>query len=174
MKRILILEDDDQLRRTLGRALRKRGHEVNEVESLGALSRGVSAADLDWAIVDLALPDGSGLEAVDSLLSAKPALRIVILTGYGSIASAVDAVRRGAIDYLAKPADVDQLLDVLDPGRGSEGDLSLRAPSLERVEWEHIQRVLHDCGGNVTKAAAALGIHRRTLQRKLSYRPRGD
>ena len=170
MKHILILEDDDRLRSTLARTLERRGYPVSTADSIGGLAS-VDVALVDWAVVDLALPDGSGLEAVDRLLASRPEIRIVILTGYGSIASAVDAVRRGAVDYLAKPADVDQLLDVLDPEREARSEAPARAPSLERVEWEHIQRVLKDCGGNVTRAAAALGIHRRTLQRKLSYRP---
>jgi two-component system response regulator RegA len=100
-------------------------------------------------------------------------VRIAMLTGYGSISSAVEAIRRGAIDYLTKPADVDQILRVLD-GDGSEASGGESPPaSLQRVEWEHIQRVLHDHVGNATGAANALRVHRRTLQRKLSYRPPG-
>lgn len=171
-KRILILEDDDRLRRELGRALHKRGHSVTEVGSLDDLARLVDPMQHDWAVVDLSLGDGSGLDAVASLTEGNPEIRVVVLTGYGSIASALEAVRRGAVDYLSKPADADQLLAALDPDATAtpvtEAD---GAPSLERVEWEHIQRVLHDCDGNVTRAARALGIHRRTLQRKLSYRP---
>lgn len=178
-RRILIVEDDERLRRELGRALDRRGHEVVEVDGLGALARDVDPVAVDWAIVDLSLGDGSGLDAVSRLCEAKPDLRVVVLTGYGSIASALEATRRGAVDYLTKPADVDQLLAALDPdasaGEGDDGaprgEGGEAVPSLERVEWEHIQRVLHDCDGNITRAAKALGIHRRTLQRKLSYRP---
>ncbi|MCA9512247.1 MAG: response regulator [Myxococcota bacterium] len=171
MRRLLVLEDDERLRGALVRALAKRGYEVEQAAELAALAS-VDGARLDGAIVDLALPDGSGIDAIRALSAANPALRIVVLTGYGSIASAVDAVRGGAVDYLTKPADVDQILAVLDPGAAArEPARALAPPSLGRVEWEHIQRVLHDCDGNVTRAAKALGIHRRTLQRKLAYRP---
>lgn len=181
-ERFLILEDDDRLRGTLGRALRGRGHAVVEVAGLTSLAVTIGAADeekagFDCAVVDLRLADGSGLEAVERLLGRWPEIRIVVLTGYGSIATAVEAMRLGVVDYLTKPADADQILDALSPaaadGASSE-ERSLprvESPSLERVEWEHIQRVLHDCGGNITRAADQLGLHRRTLQRKLAYRP---
>lgn len=172
MKRVLILEDDAALRRTLARALEGRGHQVKEVPNLTSLAEAIEGACFDWAILDLGLPDGSGLEAVTTLVSQFPPIRIAMLTGYGSIPSAVEAVRRGALDYLSKPADVDQILGVLDDG--TDPDIQTNEPqpaSLQRVEWEHIQRVLADHAGNITRAAEVLGIHRRTLQRKLSYRP---
>lgn len=176
--RFLILEDDDRLRQTLGRALRSRGHEVVEVPSLAALEGIVGAegdAAFGCAVVDLRLTDGSGLEAVARLLARWPKVRIVVLTGYGSIATAVEAMRLGAVDYLTKPADADQILDALGPAPGTPSDGPpppvAGGPSLQRVEWEHIQRVLRDCDGNVTRAAEQLGLHRRTLQRKLAYRP---
>jgi two-component system response regulator RegA len=185
-ERFLILEDDDRLRGTLGRALRGRGHAVEEVADLASLAVAIGVADgdpneeapgFDCAVVDLRLEDGSGLEAVERLLARWPALRIVVLTGYGSIATAVEAMRLGVVDYLTKPADADQILDALSAG-AADGTASeerspprVESPSLERVEWEHIQRVLQDCGGNITRAADQLGLHRRTLQRKLAYRP---
>jgi len=179
-ERFLVLENDERLRQTLGRALRGRGHEVEEIPSLAELDEVLSTEEaraLDCAVVDLRLEDGSGLEAVERLLARWPAIRIVVLTGYGSIATAVEAMRLGVVDYLTKPADADQILDALTPG-AAEGAPSeerplprVQSPSLERVEWEHIQRVLRDCGGNITRAAAQLGLHRRTLQRKLAYRP---
>ena len=94
----------------------------------------------------------------------------MVLTGFGSIATAVEAVRRGAVDYLTKPADADEILRAFAPG-AAEGVEESPVPSLHRVEWEHIQRVLAECGGNVSRAARALGLHRRTLQRKLATRP---
>jgi len=199
-ERFLILEDDDRLRGTLGRALRGRGHAVEEFTGLASLDAVIGPQDedapgFDCAVVDLRLADGSGLEAVARLLARWPAIRIVVLTGYGSIATAVEAMRLGVVDYLTKPADADQILDALAPdpasgagvgtgagvgadagaGSGATGDERHRpvveSPSLQRVEWEHIQRVLRDCGGNITRAADQLGLHRRTLQRKLAYRP---
>lgn len=201
-ERFLILEDDDRLRATLGRALRGRGHGVQEVAGLASLDAAIAAegegegeeggdTGFDCAVVDLRLADGSGLEAVERLLVRWPAIRIVVLTGYGSIATAVEAMRLGVVDYLTKPADADQILDALapdpgvgagagagtDPGAAADGTSDERtrpvveSPSLQRVEWEHIQRVLRDCGGNITRAADQLGLHRRTLQRKLAYRP---
>ena len=104
------------------------------------------------------------------LVAADPQVRIVMLTGYGSIATAVDAVRAGAVNYLAKPADADQILAALN-GTGSDGPGELPVPSLARVEWEHIQRILTDCDGNISEAARRLGIHRRSLQRKLGKLP---
>jgi two-component system response regulator RegA len=179
---LLIVEDDANLRGQLGRAFRGRGYRVTEVASLTELARACAAAAWSAAVVDVRLPDGSGLDALRLLREADGDLPVVMVTGYGSIANAIEAVRQGALDYLTKPVDVDQILAALARGvfaggtgeaaRPAEAGTHRRAPSLERVEWEHIQRVLADCGGNVSRAARVLGIHRRTLQRKLSYRPR--
>ena len=169
---VLLVEDDERLREQLARALRSRAHAVTEAGTLAELRSLRHERGQGCAGVDLHLPDGTGLAAVRELLAEEPTLRIVVLTGYGSIATAVEAVRLGALDYLTKPADVDQILAALDSHDGAcDPPPSLEPPSLQRVEWEHIQRVLRDSGGNVSRAARALGIHRRTLQRKLSYRP---
>lgn len=174
VEQMLVLEDDERLRGALVRAFEGRGLQVREASCLAELDA-IEAGFLDAAVVDLRLPDGSGLDAIERLCADNPELRVIVLTGYGSIATALEAVRRGAVDYQTKPADADQILAALegdptggrgDPSEPAEGS----APSLQRVEWEHIQRVLADCGGNVTRAARALGVHRRTLQRKLSYR----
>lgn len=174
---VLLLEDDARLRGELARVFRKRGHAVKEAAGLADLGT-IDVSLLDWAVVDQRLSDGLGIDAVEPLLARNPELRIVMLTGYGSIASALEAVKKGAADYLTKPADVDQLLAALSPPAESSASVAspesaddAGAPSLQRVEWEHIQRVLRDCDGNVTRAARVLGIHRRTLQRKLSYTP---
>jgi two-component system response regulator RegA len=169
---LLIVEDDEPLRAQLARAFRGRGYAISEARSLGALAA-LSRAEWSAAVVDLRLPDGSGLEAVERLREMHAALPIVVLTGYGSIASALEAVRLGAVDYLTKPVDVDQILSALGGSLSGAADAATapQTPSLERVEWEHIQRVLRDCDGNVSRAAKVLRIHRRTLQRKLSYRP---
>ena len=125
------------------------------------------------AILDLKMPGGSGLTLIEPILKALPELRIVVLTGYGSIATTVDAIRLGAVNYLSKPADADMVLAAF--ARGDDAPLAeapeYTPPTLARTEWEHIHRVLDDCGGNVTKAAQKLGLHRRTLQRKLQMWP---
>ncbi len=168
---VLVVDDDEVFRERLVAALVRRGHDARgaaDGESALALARTDSP---EWAIVDLRL-DGvmDGLAIVRGLAAIDPATSIVVLTGYGSIATAVEALRSGARDYLTKPADVDRILAALE-GRGGEATASDAAPSavpsLARVEWEHIQRVLADCGGNVSQAARLLGVHRRSLQRKL-------
>ena len=173
---ILVVDDDDRFRQRLVRAFADRGY-----EAVGACdvpeARAIANADPpEWAVVDLRMPGPSGLEFVRDLLAIDPCTRVVVLTGYGSIATAVESVRIGATDYLTKPADTDQILAAL--GGTLKGEPSTRegpmdVPSLARVEWEHIQRVLADCDGNITQAAKALGIHRRSLQRKLSKYPVG-
>jgi two-component system response regulator RegA len=114
------------------------------------------------------MADGSGLDVLSELRREFPELASIVLTGFGSIATALEAIRRGALDYLTKPVDADDVLRAFDAVRGS---VPATVPSLHRVEWEHIQRVLADCEGNVSKAARLLGLHRRTLQRKLASLP---
>ena len=172
---ILLVDDDAPLRERLARAFRGRGFEAHcaaDVEEAIGIARRESP---ELAVVDLRMPGGSGLALVQVLHELDPATRIVVLTGYGSIATALEAVRLGAVHYLTKPADVDELLAAFARADAplKRGDVPLpeEVPSLARTEWEHIQRVLTDCGGNVTQAARLLGIHRRSLQRKLSKRP---
>ncbi len=170
---VLVVDDDDTFRARLARAFRERGHEVRDARDHGQALALVRELGPDLVVVDMRMPGKSGLEVVRDVLALDPTVRVVVLTGYGSIATAVEAVRLGAVDYLTKPADVDQLLAAFArPDRpGAAVEPPRVAPSLERVEWEHIQRVLHDCEGNVTKAARVLGIHRRSLQRKLANFP---
>jgi two-component system, response regulator RegA len=171
---ILLVDDDDTFRRRLARALAERGFVVREArdgESALASARDESP---ELALVDLRMPGPSGLDVVKALHALDASTKIVVLTGYGSIATALDAVRLGATHYLTKPADVEEILAAFARGDGDapvEAALSFEAPSLARVEWEHIQRVLHDCEGNISEAARRLGIHRRSLQRKLSKNP---
>jgi two-component system response regulator RegA len=170
---LLIVEDDAVLRGRLARAFRERGFEVREAPS-GEVALQLAENDPpEHAVVDLRMPGMSGLDVVQGLKRADPSTVVVVLTGYGSIATALEAVRLGATHYLTKPADADEILAAFSRGGGS-----LQAPaeepsipSLARVEWEHINRVLADCGGNVSQAARLLGIHRRSLQRKLSKYP---
>ena len=166
---LLVVDDDLVFRDRLVRAMRDRGLEATGV---GDHTAALAAARLDTpelAVVDLRLPGESGLVIVRDLKALDPATVIVVLTGYGSIATAVESIKLGAIGYLTKPADADQILAALDGNTAAVNQFT--APSLARVEWEHIHRVLADCDGNVSQAARALGIHRRSLQRKLSKYP---
>lgn len=165
---ILIVDDDATFRERLVRALSDRGFEASGAADRSAAIASATAESPELAVVDLRLGSEDGLEVVRDLHRIDPATRIAVLTGYGSIATAVEAVRLGAFTYLQKPVDADQLVAALD---GENPVHSSTVPSLARVEWEHIQRVLADCGGNVSQAARLLGIHRRSLQRKLSKRP---
>lgn len=164
---ILVIDDDATFRDRLARALVSRGFEATAIADRAAAVRAATADSPELAVVDLRLGSEDGLDVVRDLHRIDPATRIIVLTGYGSIATAVEAVRSGAFTYLQKPVDADQLVAAFDGEPTSRGEV----PSLARVEWEHIQRVLVDCAGNVSQAARLLGIHRRSLQRKLSKRP---
>lgn len=171
---LLLVDDDRILRERLARAFRDRGFEVSVA---GNFNEAVGLANLqspELAVVDLRMPGKSGLELVEALKAIDVTTRIVVLTGYGSIATAIDAVRLGATHYLPKPADADEILAAFDrDGAGAVPSSSeqLKTPSLARAEWEHIQRVLSDCEGNISAASRRLGIHRRSLQRKLQKHP---
>jgi two-component system response regulator RegA len=169
---LLIVEDDAVLRGRLARAFRERGFEVREAGDAAAAREAARGDAPEYAVVDLRLPDASGLDVVRELMELDAGTSIVVLTGYGSIATALEAVRLGAVHYLTKPADAEQILAGFARGTGSAAlPAPETAPSLARVEWEHINRVLSDCDGNVSQAARVLGIHRRSLQRKLSKFP---
>ncbi len=169
---LLIVDDDDVFRRRLARAMKRRGYSVSTAESV---ADGITAAALGrpaYAVVDLRMPGGSGLEVVEHLRSARPDVRVIILTGYGNIATAVAAVKAGAIDYLAKPANADDIDRALNIDMGAR---PLPPPpedpmSADRIRWEHIQRVYEQCDRNVSETARRLHMHRRTLQRILAKR----
>lgn len=176
---VLLVEDDATLRGRLARAFRARGYVVREAGS-GAHALRLAAHDTpEYAVVDLRMPGLPGLEVVARLRQLDPTTVVVVLTGYGSIATALEALRLGATHYLTKPADVDEIVAAFARGEREPGDERAPAatpppvavPSLARVEWEHINRVLADCGGNVSQAARLLGLHRRSLQRKLAKYP---
>jgi two-component system response regulator RegA len=168
---LLLVDDDEVLRERLGRALRERGFEVTTAES-GEAAIAVARRDApEFAVVDLRMPGASGIDVLDALRAIDPATRVLMLTGYGSIATAVEATRRGAVGYLSKPADADEVVAALTGRAAAEGKVDIDTPSLARAEWEHIQRVLTDCGGNISQSARRLGIHRRSLQRKLQKYP---
>jgi two-component system response regulator RegA len=165
---VLIVDDDAAFRERLVRAMRDRGYEATGVADHASAIRAARDESPELALVDLRLPGGSGLEVVRDLKTLDASTVVVVLTGYGSIATAVESIKLGAASYLTKPADADQIVAAFD---GTPPTDDAEAPSLARVEWEHIQRILADCGGNISQAARILGIHRRSLQRKLSKRP---
>jgi two-component system response regulator RegA len=171
--RLLLVDDDEPYRSRLARAFRERGLEVAEARSAEGALAVARRFRPERAVLDLRMEDRSGIELLADLRREHDALDCVVLTGYGSIATALEAVRRGALDYLTKPADADEILRAFEKRAPAEGEPEDDAPvpSLHRVEWEHIQRVLTACGGNVSRAARLLGLHRRTLQRKLATRP---
>jgi len=170
---LLIVDDDEAFRSRLALALGARDYEVREAPDAAAALDLARAETPERAIVDLRMPGPSGLDLVRSLKALDPSTEIVVLTGYGSIATAMEAVRLGARDYLIKPVDVDRIVAALEGSAGGNpaGPALEETPSLARVEWEHIQRVLSDCEGNVSEAARRLGVHRRSLQRKLGRFP---
>jgi two-component system response regulator RegA len=169
---LLIVEDDAVLRGRLARAFRERGFEVREAPD-GETALELARIDPpEHAVVDLRMPGLSGLDVVQGLKQVEPSTIVVVLTGYGSIATALEAVRMGATHYLTKPADADEIVAAFAKSGAPASPPEETVPaSLARVEWEHINRVLADCGGNVSQAARLLGIHRRSLQRKLSKYP---
>jgi two-component system response regulator RegA len=171
---VLLIDDDEVFVRVLARALGARGLRVatagNRVHAL------IAARELhpDYVVLDLKLGDENGLALIPELLELDADVRILLLTGYASIATAVEAIKRGAWDYLAKPVDADQVVQAIRSRTHAAGEPSasvFAAPPLKRLEWEHIQRMLAECDGNISEAARRLGMHRRTLQRKLSKRP---
>ena len=169
---VLIIDDDEVFRHRLGRAFISRGWEAQESDGLDRALAIVREFGPDLAIVDLRLRGESGLDIVRALRGLDSTVLILMLTGYGSIATALEAVKCGADHYLTKPVDVDQIISVYSGLHNASGSAPLApVPSLARVEWEHIQRVLADCGGNISQTAKSLGVHRRSLQRKLNKVP---
>lgn len=174
---ILIVDDDEVYRNRLGRAFTDRGYDVRLASDYDTAVAAATEDSPELAVVDLKMPGKSGLELVKALAEIDPSTKTVVLTGYGSIATAIDAVRLGATYYLSKPADADDIIGAFARGEAPPldppaafGD-EYKAPSLARAEWEHINRVLSDCGNNISEAARRLGIHRRSLQRKLQKYP---
>ena len=168
---LLIVEDDDALRERLARAFESRGFSVRTAATAAEAQREATQDAPELVILDLRIGQDHGLSLIPVFLGADPQTKIVVLTGYGSIATAVEAVKAGALQYLTKPADADDILAAFFPQTSRGADVPLQSMSLDRLEWEHINKVLTDCGHNVSEAARALGLHRRTLQRKLSKFP---
>ncbi|MBL9012170.1 MAG: ActR/PrrA/RegA family redox response regulator transcription factor [Alphaproteobacteria bacterium] len=167
---ILIADDDMPFRNRLARAMEGRGFAVATAESVPLALAHVKKAPPAFAVIDLRLGEGNGIDVVDALHRERPDARAIILTGYGNIATAVAAVKFGAVDYLSKPADADDVIRALLARPGSKPTPPDNPMSADRVRWEHIQRVYELCGQNVSETARRLNMHRRTLQRILAKR----
>lgn len=165
----LVIDDDDTYRARLVKAFIDRGFQAKGASSGNEALQTMASPNPFKVVLDLKLESESGIDLIPALLSQNPLSKIVVLTGYGSIATAIEAMRRGATHYLTKPIDTDSIVSAFE--QQSQQPLPQKPASLERVEWEHLQRVLTDNGGNITLTAKALKMHRRSLQRKLSKFP---
>ena len=169
---LLLVDDDELFCRILSSALEKRGFAVQVSHNVADAIELIGGAAPEYAVVDLSMPGDSGLVLVEKLHQLDEHTRIVVLTGYASIATAVEAIKLGAIHYLAKPADADEVVAALGRESGNTAaEVSGQPMSTRRLEWEHIQKVLMECDGNISETARRLSMHRRTLQRKLAKRP---
>ena len=169
-KSLLIVDDDRPFSTRLARAMESRGYQVRVAESVADGLAAIEAEAPAFAVIDMRLGDGNGLDVIERLKERRPDARGVILTGYGNIATAVTAVKMGAFDYLAKPADADEIHAALMAPPGERATPPENPMSADRVRWEHIQRVYELCGRNVSETARRLNMHRRTLQRILAKR----
>ncbi len=167
---LLIVDDDEAFRRRLGRAMERRGFTPDLASGVSEAIRMANEKPPAFAVVDLRLEDGDGLKVVNAIHEKREDCRVVVLTGYGNIATAVAAVKAGAIDYLSKPADADDVEKALLAPAGQRPEPPENPMSADRVRWEHIQRVYELCDHNVSETARRLGMHRRTLQRILAKR----
>lgn len=170
---LLVVDDDETFNRVLCRSLGQRGYVVYGARNPDTALALAKEHEPEYVVLDLNIGGESGLRLIRPLLEVNPGTRILVLTGYASIATAVEAVKLGAVQYLAKPADVSAILNALTAGEAPARPDALpdEPMSVSRLEWEHIQRVLAEHGGNISAAARALRMHRRTLQRKLAKRP---
>ena len=169
-KTLLLVDDDRPFLQRLGRAMESRGFDVRMAQSVAEAMGEVKRDPPAYAVVDLRLEDGNGLDVVEALHTVRPEARAVVLTGYGNIATAVSAVKIGAADYLSKPADADAVYGALMAQADARAALPENPMSADRVRWEHIQRVYELCNRNVSETARRLNMHRRTLQRILAKR----
>ena len=169
-KSVLIVDDDSVFCERLAKAFERRSFKVFQALSYTSALEAVATQQIDYAVLDLRLGKQSGIDLLKVLMEMYPELKAVVITGYGSIASAIEAVKTGAVNYLSKPVEISEILLALELSDqvGKAKSYTQLVPSLEQVEWEHIQRVMNDCDGNITRAAKMLGLHRRSLQRKLS------
>jgi two-component system response regulator RegA len=167
---LLLVDDDRPFLSRLTRAMEARGFQVTAAESVAEGLAQIRKVAPAFAVIDMRLQDGNGLDVISELKALRPDARGVILTGYGNIATAVTAVKLGAFDYLAKPADADEIYNALMAIQHDKAELPENPMSADRVRWEHIQRIFELCGRNVSETARRLNMHRRTLQRILAKR----
>jgi two-component system, response regulator RegA len=165
---LLIVEDDEVLRQCLAHAMEARGFRVSRAGTVAVALIQIETGPLSFAVVDLRLPDGCGLTVIEALKRHRADARAIILTGYGNLATAVKAAKMGAIDYLTKPVDADDIASVLLAPKNCKPDPPKQPMTAERARWEHIQNIYASCGCNVSEAARRLAMHRRTLQRILA------
>jgi two-component system response regulator RegA len=169
-KTLLIVDDDKPFLDRLTRAMEARGFTISACSSVAEGLQSIASAPPAFAVVDMRLGDGNGLDVISELKAKRPDARGIILTGYGNITTAVTAVKLGAFDYLAKPADADEIFHALMATQHDRATVPENPMSADRVRWEHIQRIYELCGRNVSETARRLGMHRRTLQRILAKR----
>lgn len=170
--RLLLVDDDAVFVEILARAMARRGFVVETAREFREALKAIESQQHDFAVIDLKMPGGSGLTLVERLKQRNCAVRIVVLTGFASVTTAVEAIKLGATHYLPKPADADEIVAAFGRDQGNSRTLVNSRPlSVERLEWEHIQKILSENAGNVSATARALNMHRRTLQRKLGKRP---
>lgn len=171
---LLLVEDDETFATVAARALKRRGFGVYRAASVEQAREALAARSPQYAVLDLRLGEDSGLSLLPDILRASPECRVVVLTGYGSIATAVQAIKLGASDYLTKPVEINTLVSTLteeDVDTAATAEPPAESMSVRRLGWEHVQRVLDETNGNISEAARRLGMHRRTLQRMLGKRP---
>jgi len=169
---LLLVDDDEVFCRVLSKALARRGYDVQLAHNAEAALESASKHHPGFAVVDLRIGKDSGLQVIKALIEINADIRIVVLTGYASISTAVESIKLGAIHYLTKPTDVDDIIQAFYHDEGdSSADISTSSMSVKRLEWEHLQKVLNDHNGNISAAARSMGMYRRTLQRKLAKRP---
>lgn len=169
---LLLVDDDETFCQALSRALRKRGYAISVAHDVDGALQLVKRSPPEYAVIDLKMPGASGLNLIKALKEQDLETRILVLTGYASVATAVEAIKLGATHYLSKPADADEILAALHKDEGNAAfPINDNPPSVNRLEWEHIQKVLAEHDGNISATARALNMHRRTLQRKLTKKP---
>ncbi len=165
---LIIIDDDNPFRERLARSMEKKGFVVEAFAEFSSATNRLKEKNFDYAIIDMRLEDGSGLEIIQSIKISSPSTRSLLLTGYGNIATAVAAIKSGAIDYLPKPAEIDQIYNALISSKKILPSPPENPMTADRIRWEHIQRVFLQCNRNVSETARRLRMHRRTLQRILS------
>jgi two-component system response regulator RegA len=170
-KRVLLVDDDTVFTEVMARGFRRRGFSTRACSSADQALANCADFSPSHIVLDLNMPGTSGLVVLPHLLASAPGAKLVVLTGYSSIATAVAATKAGATNYLCKPATIDQVLEAFETSPENPTEVPAEPISVDRLEWEHIQRVLQDNDGNISATARALGMHRRTLQRKLQKRP---